>query len=221
MKAELRGVFAMSLIVAGCSGASGTDRPAVMGAESAVGTKPAATGPAPAESAAAPRTIVDSILPIEEEIRRFRARIGTVPTRLEGGERSRDALIRRWARSVESRDSVALRRMLVSEAEYIEFYYPESPYTRPPYRQSPRLHWFLLASSSSQGAGRVWERHAGHQFGYAGHVCGPEPEVMGRNRLWQCEVRLVTPGETRQTKLFGLILERDRWFKFLSYGGDY
>jgi hypothetical protein len=145
-----------------------------------------------------------------------------VPEELTGGERSRDALVRRWVKAIESRDSLVLGRMLMTAAEYITFYYPESPYTRPPYRQKPGLRWFLISTSSGQGVSRVWQRHAGTPLGYAGHACAAQPEAMGANRIWHdCVLKLTTAGGERQLRMFGPIIERNGRFKFLSYETDY
>jgi hypothetical protein len=112
--------------------------------------------------------------------------------------------------------------MLMTAAEYITFYYPESPYTKPPYRQKPGLRWFLITSSSSQGASRVWQRHAGAPLGYAGYSCAAAPEVLGSNRIWhECVIKLKPAGGGRQLRLFGPIIERNGRFKFLSYAADY
>jgi hypothetical protein len=125
-------------------------------------------------------------------------------------------------RAVETRDSTELAEMLVNAAEFITFYYPESKYTRPPYRQKPSLRWFLMATASSQGAARVWQRHGGLPLAYAGYRCDPVPEVVGHNRIWtNCVVTLQRGPEKLERRLFGPILERDGEYKFLSYGTDY
>ena len=166
--------------------------------------------------------VVDSLLPIDEEIRRFRISVPEVPERLAGGENSRDALVKRWIGAIEQGDSLALRRMHLTAAEFITFYYPESQYTRPPYRQKPSLRWFLMTSGSSQGAGRVWQRHAGRSLGFLGYQCAPEPQSVGASRIWSdCVVRLRSDSGDRRLRLFGPILERDGEFKFLSYASDY
>jgi hypothetical protein len=165
---------------------------------------------------------VDSILPLDEEMRRFRAQVPEVPARLSGGERSRDALVGRWVRAIETRDSLALGAMLLTAAEYITFYYPESPYTHPPYRQSPGVRWALIMSTTTRGAGRVWQRHAGLPMGFTRYRCDPEPEVMGANRIWTgCVVEWKNGAGSGAVRLFGPIIERDGAFKFLTYGSDY
>lgn len=174
------------------------------------------------DTAPAMTGVVDSLLPIEEEIRRFRLSVPETPAVLTGGAESRDALVRRWVQAVERRDSMALTRMHLTAAEFITFYYPESPYTRPPYRQKPSLRWFLITSSSSQGSARVWQRHAGAPLGILGYACPSEPEIVGKNRIWtDCVLRLASDSGERRLRLFGPILERDGRFKFLSYSSDY
>lgn len=198
---------ALLLLLSACTSASGSER---------------RTGPPSTPAAAPAGRIIDSLLPLEEEIRRFRLGMPETPARLTGGAPSRDRLVRRWVTAIEQRDSLALAEMLITPAEYITFYYPESPYTRPPYRQKPSLRWFLMLSSSSQGLARVWSRHAGSPLGQAGYECRRAPEMMGRNRIWNgCVVILENGGEKVERRLFGSILERDGQFKFLSYATDY
>jgi hypothetical protein len=167
-------------------------------------------------------TVVDSILPIEEEIRRFAAPLGVLPTALEGGEADARTLVLRWVRAVERADTADLGRMHLTPAEFIALYYPESRYTSPPWRQSPRLFWFLLTSRSSQGLTRVLERHGGRPLGYVGHHCSDEPEHAGRNVVWgRCLVRHVAGTDTVTAQLFGAIIFRDGHYKFYSYASDY
>lgn len=179
---------------------------------------PPVNGPPARQSA--PATAVDSILPIEEEIRRFRLDVPETPTRLSGGATSRDALVRRWVTAIETRDSTALRDLLMTAAEYITFFYPESQYTKPPYRQSPGVRWGLITNASMQGASRVWERHSGQPLGFIGYRCDAEPTVLGKNRIWTgCAVE--RKDQTAPLQLFGPIIERDGAFKFVTYASGY
>jgi hypothetical protein len=108
--------------------------------------------------------------------------------------------------------------MQMNAAEFITFFYPESQYTRPPYKQSPAVRWGLITSASVQGSSRVWERHAGQPMGFAGYRCDPESIELGRNRIWtHCVVEL----KTGPIELFGPIIERDGQFKFVTYGSGY
>ena len=196
------------------------DRPAPASRrEAAQAPATAASSPAPATQ---PTEVVDSILPPEEEIRRFRLTAPGIPSALTGGATSRDRLVRGWVRALERLDTLALAGMLLNAEEFITFYYPESPYTRAPYRQSPRVRWLLMLNISDQGATRVLRRHGGAGLGYRGYHCPSDPEILGQNRIWTgCAVRFVEAGDVVERRLFGPILERGGRFKFLTYGSAY
>lgn len=170
---------------------------------------------------AQPGYIVDSVLPVEEEIRRFREAVGgTAATVLANGSASRDELVRRLVTAVSKQDSADVRAMTVTPREFIDLIYPSSPNTRPPYRQPPGLVWMQLSSSSSFG--RLMQRRGGVPFRYVSHTCKPAPEVQGENTLWSgCELRVAGPeGESNQ-RWFGVIVERGGTFKFLSLANQF
>lgn len=175
-----------------------------------------------ADTAQPPGTVVDSIFPIEEEIRRFRLEVPAVPTGLSEGAPTRDSLVLRWVRAVERADTAAIGAMLMTPAEFITLYYPDSKFTRPPYRQSPRLLWFLMTNASSQGAGRVLQRHGGQPFGLVSYACGEVPERIGVVRVWSnCMVHREVDGVRSEMRFFGGIVEHEGRFKFLTYASDY
>jgi hypothetical protein len=131
-------------------------------------------------------------------------------------------LVEAFARSVEQGDSLALRRMAMTRAEFAFLVYPSSMYTRPPYRQQPEITWLLLTAAGDKGLRRLIERRAGQRFRLVGHECPAEPAVEGENRLWRgCIVRRVrAPGDTASERLFGPIIERHGHFKFYSFGNE-
>ena len=170
--------------------------------------------------AAAPRGgAVDSALAADELLRRFREGIDVVPTRLEGGETSRDALVRRFAAAVQRRDTAELRAMHLSRAEFAYLYFPSNPVARAPYELDPALIWFRLAGETEKGVSRLLDRHGGSDFRLVAHDCAAEAEIHGANRLWgPCLTRFTTAsGDTVALQLFGPIVERDGRFKFVSY----
>jgi hypothetical protein len=178
------------------------------------------------QTAAAPATdtvsrgVVDSIFTVEEDIARFKAaRANAAARELTGGAASRDALVQRFIRAVETRDTADLRAMVLSDAEFIDLYYPTSMYVKPPYRQSPDLVWFLMQESGGKGFRRVLERFGGRESSFTGYVCAEKPIVRDVNRFYgACTVRRsAAPGHIR---LFGPIIERNGQFKFLSYAND-
>ena len=173
---------------------------------------------------ASPGYVIDSVLPVEEELRRFRAAVGGAEvTELQHASPSRTALVRRFVRDLAARDSVDLMQAVISPREFADLIYPSSPNTHPPYRQSPGFVWMQIGGQSSSGLKRVLQRR-----GAAGaHLPRPhvlaKPDVQGANRLWtQCVVRLVSPaGDTTTQRLFGTIVERGGRFKFVSYANQF
>lgn len=162
---------------------------------------------------------VDSVFPIEEEIRRFRATLTDSVTSLEGGARSVDELVARFLDALEARDMAALGGLALTKAEFIDLYYPNTRFTKRPYELSPALVWFQLENYGYAGLNRALTRHGGRPFDRAGHTCPAEPELEGENRIWSgCLVRHVDEaGDTLSLSLFGGIIERDGRFKFINY----
>jgi hypothetical protein len=168
-----------------------------------------------------PGYAVDSVLPPEEALRRFRAGLTPV-ARLAGGATSRDRLVAAFVRAVETRDTSALRGLEMSKAEFAYLLYPSSIYTRPPFQQQPEIVWMLQRANGGAGYRRLVERYAGRPLGYRGHRCDGEPEVRGENRIWGgCTLGYQRArGDTATGRLFGAILEREGRFKFVSYAND-
>ncbi|MGH7459492.1 MAG: hypothetical protein ACREMA_00505 [Longimicrobiales bacterium] len=166
--------------------------------------------------------VVDSIFPVVEEIRRFKFQVGgPFPTELEHAAESRDQLVLGFIAALETRDTTTMRSLAVTSREFIELYYPHSPYARPPYKQSPALLWFLMQQNSQKGFSRALDRYGGTPAGFRGIDCQPEPRSQERNRLWDCAVRWTPgPGKPDRMKLFGTIIEREGRFKFLTYAND-
>jgi hypothetical protein len=165
--------------------------------------------------------VVDSSLPLDEALRRFRVGLPAV-TRLSGGAPTREALIRRFVRAVEGRDTAAVREMVLSRAEFAYLYYPHSPFTGEPYKQMAGLVWFLTRANSSKGITRVFDRLGGRPLAYRGHQCSSEPQRQGPNLLWEnCSLRLGEQDEQSEVRLFGSVIERDGELKFVSYANDF
>jgi hypothetical protein len=192
---------------------------------SPAGATAAATHAAAPDTAyrSAPGYVIDSILPIEEELRRFRAGLPAVDA-FRGGAPTRGALVERFADALARSDTAALRGLALTRAEFAWFVYPESRYTRPPYRQPPGLVWMQLAETGEAGFRRLLARAAGGQLRVAGDDgCADAPAVEGATRLWRhCRVRVVRDGgDTTSAQLFGVIVERGGRFKLASYANDW
>ncbi len=167
--------------------------------------------------------IVDSVFPIEEEIRRFVATLDSVPSALRHGAGSRDELVERFIRAVETRDTTELPRLVIQRDEFITFYYPHTRYTERPYELAPALLWFQMENPSSRGLARLLERMGGRDLDLKEVTCPGEPLIEGPNRIWeQCTVQVLDAnGQPAERRLFGAILERDGRWKFLSYANEF
>lgn len=172
---------------------------------------------------AQPGYIVDSILPIEEQLRRFRVGLTEVPSQFVGGEASREELVAQFMRRLEARDTASLVRMTVSKTEFAYLVYPESPNSREPYRQSPDLVWLQHSAASGTGLTRLLERLPGSGIAFHSLTCDPQPVREGSNRIWRnCAVRFAPrSGEATSLRLFAGIIERAGRFKILSYANAF
>ena len=176
---------------------------------------------APAADATTP-THVDSVVPREVAIERFRD--GTTKVeRFTGGAHSRDALVHAWVKAVETSDTASLTRMAITRDEFAWLYYPTAQQGLPPYDLSPSLMWFVLEGGSSKGRSRLLQERGGKPLHVVGYSCDPKSNREGENTVWgPCTIkRLQAPGDTVEERLFGLIVERGGEWKFLSYKGRY
>jgi len=171
---------------------------------------------------ARPDYVVDSIFPIEEQLRRFRSGLPRV-TRLAGGAPSRDSLVRAVVRAVELDDSAATRRLTLSISEFAWLLYPTSEYASGPMEQAPQLNWFMLESASERGRSRLHARLGGHPLGFQSTVCPDAPVRQGNNLLQgNCLVRLRSSDAGVVTmRLFSTLVSRDGIWKVLSWGNDF
>lgn len=172
-----------------------------------------------AQPAAAPVSAVDSIFPVEEEIRRFKlARNGVGATHLEGGTASRDELVDRFLTALQQQDTTVLRALVLSAGEYIDLYYPTSMYFRAPYKQSPELNWFLMQENSNKGFTRLLRRYGGKPTGFEAYTCA-EKKTEGMNTLHdRCTITWALQPATM--RVFSTIIERAGRFKIMSYAND-
>jgi hypothetical protein len=186
-------------------------------------TTDAAAGPAVAPRALGrPPVHVDSFVPLDEALRRFRRDSAPAAvSRLEPAAPSRDSLVRLFATAVARRDTVTLKAYALDAREFAWLYYEDSPLARPPYELDPQMMWFQLQQQSVKGRRRVVERLGGAPLAIVGHRCG-EPRRQGASRVWErCVVRLREGGAPVERRLFGSIVERAGRWKFVGYGNDY
>ena len=163
-------------------------------------------------------TRVDSAVPREVALARFQ-QASQRTTVFEGGARTRDALVRAFLQAVETRDTSALRRLVLSRGEFAFLYYPTSAQGLPPYSLSPDLYWFMTMEQSNRGARALVNELGGKHLPYAGYRCEGDSTVEGKNTLWgPCLIHtLQRGGDTLSQRLFGAIVARGGRYKFLSY----
>jgi hypothetical protein len=187
----------------------------------ATGCQPLDTAPATVQVAAELEhqpTYVDSIFPIEEEIRRFRAQVGTRAERLADGASSRDELVRTFIDALEAEDRAAIGRLALTPAEFIDLYYPHTRFTRRPYEMAPQLVWYQLENYGSKGLSRALDRFGGRDLDFRGYAC-ETAAVEGPNRVaGGCVVDVLNiRGERVTTSLFGQIIEHGGVYKFINF----
>lgn len=165
--------------------------------------------------------VVDSTRSRESALAEFRRPLPEV-VRLSGGARSRDQLVHGFVEALKRRDTAALRQSILTKAEFAWLYYPTAREANPPYSLSPDLMWFTHEGHSEQGIKVALEERGGRPLGYLRYHCAPGPRIEGENRLWGfCVITRALPsGGTTDEQLFGLIVERDGVFKFVSYANQ-
>jgi hypothetical protein len=173
---------------------------------------------------------VDSVFPIEEDLRRFREGMTPVDT-LSGGADSRAALVDALLRRLEAADTLGIAELGMTPAEFAWLYYPHTMYTSPPYELAPGLVWFQLQNVSSRGLSRLLQAYAGKTLHDTGHRCPDEGEPFGTGRIWHgCSVEgMVRPEDADpdaapvpvEERLFGSILEVGGRYKFVSFAGEF
>ncbi len=171
-----------------------------------------------------PGYVVDSILPVEEMLRRFRLTVGGAPvTALQNASPSRDALVTRFMTAVATADSSALRDMVLSAREFADLVYPEGPNAKPPYKEDPALIWRTIENPSQSGFIRLIRRSGEIPTKLFDYTCAGKTETQGKNTFISgCIVRVIdTKGETTSHRYFGSIIERGDKYKIVSYRNEF
>lgn len=173
-------------------------------------------------SRAQPAYVIDSILPMQEQLRRFRFGLDTV-SRLQSPATSSASLVGAFAASLAHADTAALLRLAVSRAEFAWLVYPDSPLSAPPYQQAIDIAWLRHAAASSSGLARLLNRIGGQALHLQSWHCAKQPTIEGSNRVWgDCVVTFVVGGaEPATLGLFSSIIERQGRFKILSYANGF
>lgn len=175
----------------------------------------------PLDTTRAPGTIVDSVFPMPEMLRRFRS--GLPETRaLTGGAGSPEALVRRFIAALSARDRTALGQLALSRAEFAWLYFPATPDAEQDTGMPPTLRWDAVTRNSETGITRALTRVGGQALTLQSLDCPAPARAVGTMRLHEgCTLRLSLADGGRFTgRLFGTIVEIDGRFKFVGYSND-
>lgn len=211
----LLGVLTLATALAACAD----------GASAAEGSADASADPQHARRTPDPTSfsgVVDSALPIDVLLHRFRAALVDTPTVLRHGAGSPESLTRQLLAALEAGDTTGVRSLLVSRAEFAWLYFPHAKWMQPPYEMGPGLVWLQISVASDKGYSRLVRRYGGSRLRFEALACpdagvreGPNIVITG------CRVRFAAADSaTRDMQLFGSLLNRDGRYKFVSYSND-
>lgn len=136
-----------------------------------------------------------------------------------------DALIERLLHALESRDAEALRRLRVTESEYISFFLPGA--AKPD--EKPRVYrdevnefaWGMLNTKSHYLGATLLKRFGGYTMSVKQIEYQKDPFLTLWYRVWPQPELLVESDDGRERLIeLGSIVEIDGQFKFLSFVHD-
>ena len=164
---------------------------------------------------------VDSIFPIEEEIRRFREGLDQVET-LVSGAATLEGLISELLSAVERSDTAAVRSLAIDRAEFAYLYYPYTIYVARPYELGPGIVWFRSQNRSGRGLDRLLALAEEGRMKSGGFTCPDGPVEHGPGSLRSgCTVEVLrSDGAYAPTQLFGSVLEHEGRFKLVSFANE-
>lgn len=169
-----------------------------------------------------PGAVIDSALPIDTLLARFRATIADTPSALSGGERSPERLTRRFLAALTAHDTATIQGLVLSRAEFAWLYYPHTRYTRRPYELGPELLWIQVSENSEKGIVRMLRRYGGSALRFDALACPDSSVTEGPNTIiGPCRVTFAAADSAARTlQIFGSIIARDGQFKFVSYANE-
>jgi hypothetical protein len=164
-----------------------------------------------------PGYVIDSVFSPEENLRRFQATVvGAPPTALSGGERSTDAVLRRYWALLSTTDTLAMTPLIVSRGEYAFLYFPES--AEGPAGMPPHIGWELLLAQTGRGLTRSLAAAAREQSApVAATVCSDVPRRAGRNTIYgPCGVVIDRAGVRDTIWIVKTLIERGGVHKLMG-----
>lgn len=166
-----------------------------------------------------PGYVVDSIFPPDEALRRFQATVqGAAPTGLTGGAADSVTLLKRYWTALLAKDTLAIRLLVVSHAEFAYLFFPESVAFAS--GMQPSAAWILYESSTGRGLTRAFGAAQGVDATTAQNVstiCRDRQSEEGRSLVYgPCGV-VLRRGTQRDTLwIASTLIRRDGVHKFLG-----
>lgn len=169
-----------------------------------------------------PGYVIDSALPIDTLLARFRATLPDTPTALVGGERSPERLTRALLSALSAHDTATIQRLVLNRSEFGWLYYPHTRYTKRPYELGPELLWIQVNENSEKGIVRLLRRYGGSRLRFDALTCPDSSVVEGPNTITgPCQVTFAAADSAARTmQIFGSIIARDGRVKFVSYANE-
>jgi hypothetical protein len=169
----------------------------------------AACGTGAGEAAQGGAMVVDSAVSIPAALARFQAALPATAG-MTGGFHTRDSLVAAVASALAARDTAALLRLQMTQAEFAYLYYPSNPQSKPPYELPPELMWFQMQQQADRGLSRLLDRFGGRSL--SGYECD-SPRLEADNTIYpRCRLAGDAP--------IGTVVERREGFKILSYANE-
>lgn len=175
----------------------------------------------PLDTSHVPGGVIDSVFPMPEMIRRFRAGLPELSS-LQGGEMSRQALVTRFVAALAAADKPTLGRLTLSRAEWAYLFFPNTADAANANGLPPQRRWDQLTLRSEKGIGRALARLGGRPLTLGSLACPNPPVTSGPMTLHAgCRLTLKLPdGSTFSGPLFSSMIEYAGRFKFVSYAND-
>lgn len=163
-----------------------------------------------------PGYVIDSVFTPEENLRRFQATvIGEPPTRLSGGARSTDDLLRQYWALLSTADTLSMSPLVISRAEYAFLYFPES--TEGANGMPPHIGWELIGRQSGRGLFRALGIAQREPAPVVRTECSDTPRKVGKNTIYgPCGVVIRRNGIEETIWLVKTLIERDGIHKLMG-----
>ena len=160
--------------------------------------------------------VVDSVFSPAENLRRFQESVsGGRPVRLAGGEPSTEALLRRYWALLSIGDTLAMRPLVVSRAEYAYLYAPVSAEFAA--GMPPHIGWEIILSQTGRGLTRALAAARRTPAPILATLCSDTARTVGAGRLYgPCGVVVRRPTSVDTIWIAKSLFARDGRHKLLG-----